>query len=286
MSNKSLVIGVIGTGTMGCGIAQVAAQCGYQVVFQNRKQDSVDKGLARIDKALQGQQAKGKLTAAQCEAIRERIRGVVPLEELKGCDFVIESAPEDLELKRDLFLKLDGILGEDAILATNTSSLSITKLASFTKRPGHVVGMHFFNPVPAMKLVEIVAGLNTADSTLARARTLAEDLGKVPIDVKDAPGFVVNRVLFPMINEAAFALQEGVSDAKGIDECMKLGCNHPMGPLALADLVGLDVVYAILNSLYTEYGEPRYRPCLEIKKRVEAGWLGRKTGRGFYQYGA
>lgn len=286
MSQKSLVIGVIGTGTMGCGIAQVAAQCGYQVLFQNRKQDSVDKGLSKIDKALSGLAAKGKLSAAQVEAIQEHIRGVVPLEELKACDIVLESAPEELELKRELFQKLDGILGEDAILASNTSSLSITKLASFTKRPGHVVGMHFFNPVPAMKLVEIVAGLNTADSTLSRVRTLAEDLGKVPVDVKDAPGFVVNRVLFPMINEAAFALQEGVSDAKGIDECMKLGCNHPMGPLALADLVGLDVVYAILDSLYTEYGEPRYRPCLEIKKRVEAGWLGRKTGRGFYQYGA
>jgi 3-hydroxybutyryl-CoA dehydrogenase len=286
MTQKSLVIGVIGTGTMGCGIAQVAAQCGYQVLFQNRKQDSVDKGLSRIDKSLAGLAAKGKLSAAQVEAIQEHIRGVVPLEELKACDVVLESAPEDLELKRDLFQKLDGILGEDAILASNTSSLSITKLASFVRRPGHVVGMHFFNPVPAMKLVEIVAGLNTADSTLARVRTLAEDLGKVPVDVKDAPGFVVNRVLFPMINEAAFALQEGVADAKGIDECMKLGCNHPMGPLALADLVGLDVVYAILDSLYTEYGEPRYRPCLEIKKRVEAGWLGRKSGRGFYTYGA
>jgi 3-hydroxybutyryl-CoA dehydrogenase len=284
MSQKSLTLGVIGTGTMGCGIAQVAAQCGYQVLFQNRKQDSVDKGLSKIEKSLGGLAAKGKLSTAQVEAIQENIRGVVPLEELKGCDVVLESAPEELDLKRDLFQRLDSILGEDAILATNTSSLSITKLGSFTKRPSHVVGMHFFNPVPAMKLVEIVAGLNTADSTLARVRSLAEDLGKVPVDVKDAPGFVVNRVLFPMINEAAFALQEGVADAKGIDECMKLGCNHPMGPLALADLVGLDVVYAILDSLYTEYGEPRYRPCLEIKKRVEAGWLGRKTGRGFYTY--
>ncbi len=286
MADKTQILGVIGTGTMGCGIAQVAAQCGYQVVFQNRKQDSVDKGLSKIEKSLAGLAAKGKLSAAQTEAIRERIRGVVPLEELKGCDVVLESAPEDLELKRDLFLKLDAILGDDAILASNTSSLSITKLASFTRRPGHVVGMHFFNPVPAMKLVEVVAGLNTADSTVARARALAEDLGKVAVDVKDAPGFVVNRVLFPMINEAAFALQEGVADAKGIDECMKLGCNHPMGPLALADLVGLDVVYAILDSLYREYGEPRYRPCLEIKKRVEAGWLGRKSGRGFYTYDA
>jgi len=284
MSTKTLILGVIGTGTMGCGIAQVAAQCGYQVIFQNRKQDSVDKGLSKIEKSLAGLAAKGKLSAAQVEAIRERIRGVVPLEELKACDIVLESAPEDLELKRGLFQKLDEILSDDAILASNTSSLSITKLASFTRRPGHVVGMHFFNPVPAMKLVEIVAGLNTSDLTVSRARSLAEDLGKVAVDVKDAPGFVVNRVLFPMINEAAFALQEQVADAKGIDECMKLGCNHPMGPLALADLVGLDVVYAILDSLYREYGEPRYRPCLEIKKRVEAGWLGRKTGRGFYHY--
>jgi 3-hydroxybutyryl-CoA dehydrogenase len=284
MATKTLTLGVIGTGTMGCGIAQVAAQCGYPVLFQNRKQDAVDKGLSKIEKALGGHAAKGKLSAAQVEAIRENIRGVVPLEELKGCDILLESAPEDLELKRDLFQKLDGILAEDSILASNTSSLSITKLASFTRRPGHVVGMHFFNPVPMMKLVEVVAGLNTSDSTVSRARTFAEDLGKVAVDVKDAPGFVVNRVLFPMINEAAFALQEQVSDAKGIDECMKLGCNHPMGPLALADLVGLDVVYAILDSLYREYGEPRYRPCLEIKKRVEAGWLGRKSGRGFYHY--
>jgi len=286
MSIKSQVLGVIGTGTMGCGIAQVAAQCGYQVVFQNRRQESVDRGLSKIEKSLGGLAAKGKLSAAQVEAIQERIRGVVPLEELKGCDVVIESAPEDLELKKALFQRLDEILADDAILASNTSSLSITRLASFTRRPGHVVGMHFFNPVPAMKLVEIVAGLNTSDATIESARLLAEDLGKVPVDVKDAPGFVVNRVLFPMINEAAFALQEGVSDAKGIDECMKLGCNHPMGPLSLADLVGLDVVYAILDSLYREYGEPRYRPCLEIKKRVEAGWLGRKTGRGFYHYEA
>ena len=277
-------IGIIGTGTMGCGIAQVAAQAGHEVVFQNRKQESVDRGLGRIKKSLDRLVTKEKLTEAQRDDTLERIRGVVPLEELKSCDRVIESAPEDFELKRDLLEKIDKIVGDETIIATNTSSLSVTRLASTISRPGHFIGMHFFNPVPAMKLVEVVRGLRTSDSTVAAVRGLAESLDKVPIEVKDAPGFVVNRVLFPMINEAAFALQEGVAEPDGIDECMKLGCNHPLGPLALADLVGLDVVYAILDSLYREYGEPRYAPCLEIKKRVEAGWLGRKTGRGFYSY--
>jgi len=278
-------IGVIGTGTMGCGIAQVASQARCEVIFQNRKEESVAKGMDRIRKSVEKLVAKNKLTDAQAEGVLERIRGVVPLEELKGCDIVLESAPEDFETKREILERLDDIVGEDCIIATNTSSLSVTRLASLVSRPGHFVGMHFFNPVPAMKLVEIVAGLRTNDSTLTVARDFAEKLGKNPIDVKDYPGFVVNRVLFPMINEAAFALQEGVSDAKGIDECMKGGCNHPMGPLALADLVGLDVVHAILTSLYEEYGNPRYAPCLEISKRVETGWLGQKTGKGFYDYG-
>ncbi len=277
-------IGIIGTGIMGSGVAQVAAQSGYEVVFQNRRQTSVDRGLARIQKSLERLASKGKIDEADATKALGRIRGVVPLEELKGCERVIECAPEDLDLKREILEKLDGILNEDAIIATNTSSLSVTKLASYVSRPGHFVGMHFFNPVPAMKLVEIVRGMRTNDSTVAAVRGMAEKMGKAPIDVKDSPGFVVNRVLFPMINEAAFALQEGVTEAEGIDECMKLGCNHPLGPLALADLVGLDVVYAILDSLYREYGEPRYAPCLEIKKRVEAGYLGRKTGRGFYSY--
>jgi len=279
------VVGVIGTGTMGCGIAQVAAQTRCEVIFQNRKEESVAKGLDRIRKSIEKLVAKNKLTDAQAEGTMERIRGVVPLEELKGCDIVLESAPEDLDTKREILERLDEIVGEECIIATNTSSLSVTRLASYVSRPGHFVGMHFFNPVPAMKLVEIVAGLRTTDSTLGLARDFAEKLGKLPIDVKDYPGFVVNRVLFPMINEAAFALQEQVSDAKGIDECMKNGCNHPMGPLALADLVGLDVVHAILSSLYEEYGNPRYAPCLEITKRVEAGWLGQKSGKGFYDYG-
>ena len=279
------VVGVIGTGTMGCGIAQVAAQTRCEVIFQNRKEESVAKGLDRIRKSIEKLVAKNKLTDAQAEGTMERIRGVVPLEELKGCDIVLESAPEDLETKREILEKLNKIVSDDCIIATNTSSLSVTRLAGFVSRPGHFVGMHFFNPVPAMKLVEVVAGLRTTDSTIQRVRDFAEKLGKTPIDVKDYPGFVVNRVLFPMINEAAFALQEGVSDAKGIDECMKGGCNHPMGPLALADLVGLDVVHAILTSLYEEYGNPRYSPCLEITKRVETGWLGQKSGKGFYDYG-
>jgi 3-hydroxybutyryl-CoA dehydrogenase len=277
-------IGIIGTGTMGCGIAQVAAQAGYEVVLQNRRRESVDRGLARVRSALDRLSAKEKITQVTADEAMERIRGVVALEDVKGCDRVIECAPEDETTKREILEKLDGILKEDAIIATNTSSLSVTKLASHLSRPGHFVGMHFFNPVPVMKLVEIVRGMRTNDSTVAAVRGLAESLGKVPVEVSDSPGFVVNRVLFPMINEAAFALQQSVADADGIDECMKLGCNHPLGPLALADLVGLDVVHAILDSLYREYGEPRYAPCLEIKKRVEAGYLGRKSGRGFYTY--
>jgi 3-hydroxybutyryl-CoA dehydrogenase len=286
MATPKHTIGIVGTGTMGQGLAQAAAQAGYEVVFQNRRQESVDRGLKAIRKALDRLVSKQKLGETELTEALDRIRGVVPIEELKGCERVIECAPEDLELKRELLQKIDGIVSEEAIIATNTSSLSVTKLASYLKRPAHFVGLHFFNPVPLMKLVEVVRGMRTSDSTVAAVRGLAENLGKVPIDVKDSPGFVVNRVLFPMINEAAFTLQQGVASPESIDECMKLGCNHPLGPLALADLVGLDVVYAILDSLYREYGEPRYAPCLEIKKRVEAGWLGRKTGRGFYTYDA
>ena len=286
MAEPRHTIGVVGTGTMGQGIAQVAAQAGYAVLFQNRRQESVDRGMKGIRKALERLVSKQKLTETLMNEALELIRGVVPLEELKGCDRVIECAPEDHDLKRDLLQRIDAIVGDESIIATNTSSLSITKLASYLKRPAHFVGMHFFNPVPLMKLVEVVRGMRTSDSTVAAVRGLAESLGKVPIDVKDSPGFVVNRVLFPMINEAAFALQQGVAGPESIDECMKLGCNHPLGPLALADLVGLDVVHSILEGLYREYGEPRYAPCLEIKKRVEAGWLGRKSGRGFYNYEA
>jgi len=278
-------IGIIGTGTMGAGIAQIAAQKRCDVILQNRKQESLNLGLRQIQKSLERMVSRDKITQHQAEGVMERINATVALEDLKGCDIVIESAPEDFELKAEILRKLDGIVGEDCIIATNTSSLSVTRLASAVSRPGHFIGMHFFNPVPVMKLVEVVTGMRTTDSTAIAVRDFAESLDKLPIDVKDYPGFVVNRVLFPMINEAAFALQEGVSSAKGIDDCMKAGCNHPMGPLAVADLVGLDVVHAILQSLYIEYGNPRYAPCLEITKRVEAGWLGQKTGRGFYNYG-
>ena len=277
-------IGIIGTGTMGCGIAQVASQIRCEVIFQNRKQESVDKGLSRIQKGLEKLVSRDKLTQAQSEGITSRIRGVVSLEELKECDIVLESAPENLEIKQELLETLSGIVTDRCIIATNTSSLSVTRLASFVAHPERFIGMHFFNPVPMMSLIEVVRGLRTSDETVAAVREFAQALGKTPIEVKDLPGFVVNRVLFPMINEAAFALSEGISDAEGIDACMKGGCNHPMGPLELADLVGLDVVHAILQSLYQEYGNPRYAPCLEIVKRVETGWLGRKTGRGFYDY--
>jgi len=277
-------IGIIGTGTMGGGIAVAASQVRCDVLFQNRRQESIDKGLRRIQKDLEKLVSRDKLTQAQSEGILGRIRGVVPLEEFKECDLVIESASEDLDLKQDLFEKLTGIVSDGCIIATNTSSLSITKLASFVSGPERFIGMHFFNPVSMLKLVEVVRGMETSNETVLAVREFAEQLGKLPIEVKDSPGFVVNRVLFPMINEAAFALGEGVSDAHGIDECMKGGCNHPMGPLALADLVGLDVVCEILQNLHREYGNPRYAPSLEIVKRVEAGWLGRKSGRGFYDY--
>jgi 3-hydroxybutyryl-CoA dehydrogenase len=277
-------IGIVGTGTMATGIAQVASQAGYTVVVHGRSDVSVVRCTDGVKKSLGRLVAKDKLTQAAADEAHGRIHGTLALEDLKGCDLVIESVAEDFEVKRALLERLDAIVDESTILATNTSSLSVTKLAGLIKRPAHFIGMHFFNPVPAMSLVEVVRGMRTSDTTHARVIELAEKLGKIPVDVKDAPGFVVNRVLFPMINEAAFALQEGVSSPEGIDAAMKGGCNHPMGPLALADLVGLDVVHAILESLYREYGQPRYAPCLEIKKRVEAGWLGRKTGRGFYDY--
>ena len=277
-------LGILGTGTMGAGLAQVAAQSGFQVILWNRKQASVDKGLAAIKKGFGRLLSKEKISQADHDAALARIRGVSALEDVKGADILLEAVPEDFETKRELYEKLHALCDEAVVFATNTSSLSVTSLSSVSGRPTKFVGMHFFNPVPAMKLVEIVRGLETSDATAQAVTVLAEKLDKVPVAVRDMPGFVVNRVVMPMINEAATALQQGVADAKSIDECMKLGCNHPMGPLALADLVGLDVVWAILDSLHREFGQPHHKPCLEITKRVEAGHLGTKTGRGFYTY--
>ncbi len=277
-------VALLGTGTMSTGIAQVAAQTGHEVIFWNRREASVEKGLAGIRKGLDRLLKKERISQADHDATLARIRGVTALEEAKTADIVVEAVPEDLELKQDLFERLSQICADDVIFASNTSSLSITRLAKGSGRPDLFVGMHFFNPVTAMKLVEIVRGLETSDATTAKVTALAEKFGKVPIEVKDFPGFVVNRVVMPMINDAAYALMQGVGDAKAIDECMKLGCNHPMGPLALADLVGLDVVCAILDSLHREFGVAHYKPCPLIQKYVEAGWLGTKTQRGFYHY--
>lgn len=277
-------IAVLGTGTMGAGIAQIAAQAGHSVLFWNRREASVEKGLAVIHKSLGRMLTKERISQADHDAALGRISGTPTLEDVKPADLVIEAVPEDAALKRDLYEKLGGICSDEVVFASNTSSLSVTELGGASGRPSKFVGMHFFNPVPAMKLVEIVRGLETSDATAQAVTALAEELGKVPIPTRDMPGFVVNRVVMPMINEAATALQQGVATAEHIDECMKLGCNHPMGPLALADLVGLDVVWAILDSLHREFGSSHYKPCLEITKRVEAGHLGTKTGQGFYSY--
>jgi 3-hydroxybutyryl-CoA dehydrogenase len=278
------VIGVLGTGVMGAGIAEIAAQQGLKVLLWNRRESSVEKGQAAVRKSLGRLLQREKISQGDHDEALSRIQGLTQLGDLKSADLVIEAVPEDRALKRELFQSLHSLMPEEVPFATNTSSLSITELASESGRPTRFVGMHFFNPVPAMKLVEIVRGLETADATASAVISLAERLGKVPIPVRDMPGFVVNRVVMPMINEAAYALMQGVAEPEAIDECMKLGCNHPMGPLALADLVGLDVVYAILDSLHREFGLPHYKPCPLIRKRVEAGWLGSKTGRGFYTY--
>ncbi|MCZ6823402.1 MAG: 3-hydroxyacyl-CoA dehydrogenase NAD-binding domain-containing protein [Deltaproteobacteria bacterium] len=277
-------IAILGTGTMSTGIAQVAAQTGHEVILWNRRETSVEQGLGRIRKGLDRLLKKERISQSDHDASLARVRGVAALEEAKTADIVIEAVSEDLELKQDLFERLSQICADEVVFASNTSSLSITRLAKNSGRPDLFIGMHFFNPVPAMKLVEIVRGLETSDATAAKVTALAEKFGKVPIEVNDSPGFVVNRVVMPMINEAAYVLMQGVADAKAIDECMKLGCNHPMGPLALADLVGLDVVCAILDTLHREFGVAHYKPCPLIQKYVDAGWLGTKTQRGFYQY--
>lgn len=277
-------IGVLGTGTMGAGIIQILAQNGYEVVLRARRQTSVDGGIAKVTKNLDKLVKKEKITEADKAEILGRISGSTDIAIVKDADLIIEAATEDMEAKKALFAELDELCKPETILATNTSSLSITEIAAATKRPDKIVGMHFFNPVPAMKLVEIIKGLTTSDETRDVVTKLAEDLGKTPVEVAEAPGFVVNRILIPMINEAVGILADGVADAEGIDNAMKLGANHPMGPLALGDLVGLDIVLAIMNVLYTEYGDPKYRPHVLLKKMVRAGKLGMKTGEGFFKY--
>ena len=277
-------LGVIGAGTMGNGIAQACAVSGLGVVMVDVAQAAVDKGLASVATSLERLVRKDKLAPAERDAALARIRGTTSYDDLKGLPLVIEAATENVGLKLKILQQLDGLLGPDAIVATNTSSISITQLAAATKRADRFIGMHFFNPVPVMALVEIIRGLQTSDATHEAVRELAVRLGKSPITVKNAPGFVVNRILVPMINEAFFVLAEGLASADEIDAGMRLGCNHPIGPLALADLVGLDVVLAVMNVYFDEFNDSKYRPCPLLKEMVAAGWLGRKTGRGVYTY--
>ena len=277
-------IGVVGAGTMGNGIAQVAAQAGFDVTLVDVAPAALEKGLATIGKSLEKLVSKGKLTADEAAAARGRIASAGELSALQGCDLAVEAVVERLEVKRSVLTALDGLLAEGAILATNTSSISITRLAAATKRPAQVIGMHFMNPVPLMQLVEIIRGLQTSQATYDAIESATRKLGKTPVEVHDSPGFVSNRVLLPMINEAIFSLHEGVGTATAIDEVMKLGMNHPMGPLALADLIGLDVCLDILRVLEDGFGDPKYRPCPLLVKMVDAGYLGRKSGRGFHTY--
>jgi 3-hydroxybutyryl-CoA dehydrogenase len=276
-------IGVIGAGTMGRGIAQVAATSGFDVVLHDVEETFLEKALAGIDKSLSKLIEKGKLEKDK-ESIMDRIKTTTALSDLKSTDFAVEAVFEDFEVKKKVLMELDELLGPDVILTSNTSSISITRLAALTSRPSRFMGMHFMNPVPMMALVELIKGMATSPETFNQVKSLAEAMGKVPVEANDYPGFIANRILLPMINEAVFALMEGVGTAEAIDTVMKLGMNHPMGPLALADLIGLDVCLHIMEVLYEGFKDPKYRPCPVLRKMVDAGYLGRKSGKGFYDY--
>jgi 3-hydroxybutyryl-CoA dehydrogenase len=277
---------VLGAGTMGAGIVQAFAQKGFEVIVRDIKDEFVDRGLAGIQKNVEKLAAKGKITEEEKDAILSRVSGTTDLNAAADCDLVVEAAVENMKIKREIFAELDSICKPETILASNTSSLSITEVAAATKRPDKVIGMHFFNPAPIMKLVEIIRGMATSNETFEAVKEVSVAIGKEPVEVAEAPGFVVNRILIPMINEAVGILAEGVASAEDIDTAMKLGANHPMGPLALGDLIGLDVCLAIMDVLYTETGDTKYRAHSLLRKYVRAGWLGRKSGRGFFNYNA
>jgi 3-hydroxybutyryl-CoA dehydrogenase len=280
----SETFGVIGAGTMGNGIAQVAARAGYDVVLRDVAEDFLARGMGAIDRSLQRDVDKERLSADEKTAIISRIKTTTEMEAMSEAFIVVEAVTENFDVKSAVFKSLDEIARPEAILASNTSSISITKLGAATRKPDKVIGMHFMNPVSVMKLGEVIRGAATSDQTYETTRALSEKLGKIPLECQDYPGFVSNRVLMPMINEAIFALHEGVATRESIDGIMKLGMNHPMGPLALADFIGLDVCLAILNVLHDGFGDPKYRPCPLLKRYVDAGWLGKKSGRGFYEY--
>lgn len=275
---------VLGAGTMGAGIVQTAAQAGFTVIVRDIKQEFCDKGIAGIDKLLSKNVDKGKMSAEDKAAIMGRISGTVDMSAAADCDLVIEAALEVMDIKKTIFKELDAICKPECILASNTSALSVTEIAAATNRADRVIGMHFFNPVPAMKLVEIIRGANTSDATYNAIKELSEKMGKAPVEINEAPGFVVNRLLIPMLNEGMYALMEGVANAADIDTSMKFGAGHPMGPLALADMIGLDICLKIMETLYKEFGDTKYRPCPLLVKMVRANKLGRKTGEGFFKY--